>query len=190
MVTQCGGKGIRGIFQLNKIISPNATKLYLICAIALVFSILNTVAFAKSNKVSPSELNFITKYFPYSEVINCKPKGWFSGYSSDTTFAFAHPYLMIIDYEPDFSKKKVTINEVFHIVKIASQTKGQLLGQFYYPSFKAINDEVGSNVNPIRGSFLMSSDGWFGNIQITITEFGDTSSNKFSCEFEIDEKLK
>ena len=175
---------------MNKFISSSASKLFIICAIASVSSFLNFATFAKSNKVSVSEKKFVEKYFPYSEFFNCKPKGWFSGYSSDTTFAFADPYIIIIDYEPNFSKKTYDINEVFHIVKVANRTKGQLLGQLYYPSIKAINDEVGSSVNPIRGSFLMSSDGWFGDIEITVNEHGDTSTTKFGCVLEIYEMLR
>lgn len=161
-------------------------KSVILCMLGIFFVISAAIA----DGATPSEMGFIDKYFSSSKTVNCKPKSWFSGYSKDTTFAFSrsYPYILVLDYTRGLPGEKSRINEIFHIVKIANRSKGQIVGQFYSPSIKAINKEMGANVNPLTGSFLISSDG-FGEITVATHKYGKSSTTNFSCEFDLDELL-
>lgn len=134
---------------------------------------------AKWDSTSQADVEFAKAIAKKGDWYNCNPRGWFSGYDSDTSFAFYGPIIVVFNlvYKDD-SYTKADIKPVHHVLMITSRRRNSMLGEVLFPA-----------TGKTSGSMTLESNG-LGNVQLAVTLQGKSITTDFSCEFEIDTEFK
>jgi hypothetical protein len=85
---------------------------------------------AKWDSTSQADVEFAKAIAKKDDWYNCNPKGWFSGYGSDTSFAFYGPIIVVFNLVyKDNSYTKADIKPVHHFLMITKRRRNSMLGR-------------------------------------------------------------
>jgi len=155
-----------------------------IYASVLMLSLIMPSTQLEARTTSKPYLEFAEKIYRAGENVNCRARGWFTGFGGDTDFSYYGSWITVMPnpVKNDLDKMQTwfEFNEVYHIIKVLRRGKYKIIGQLYHPGLE------GLGVDPLEGTVeLVSYVG--GDIRLTVTRDGKSKSTDFSCEWEIDD---
>ena len=149
-----------------------------LAVIALSFTS-TTAHSAKWDSTSPTDVAFAKIIAKEGDRYNCNPRGWFSGYNTDTTFAFLGPVIAIFNVKySDNTYTRGTIEPVHHLLSITKRKKYSMLGEVFFVDNKSTSGSMTMEFHEL------------GNITLSVTLQGRSMTTDFSCEFDIKNQFR
>lgn len=151
-------------------------------AIAILLFVFNLQINSVAQASSPLEI--AEKVYRAGENFSCKPKGWLTGYSSETDFSFYGSYISVmpspLKYDSTTDTLSLEFEKVYHIFKVIKRAKHSIVAQFYSHELES------AGVHPLYGTVELKAH-YDGEITLTVSNNGKSKSTDFFCGWEIDD---